>query len=162
MKKPSINLLLKNPNEISIWKRGFAFLIDILILELIVNLTFSSYIEKNIGNTGNIIEIYQYLSENYELFAPFLLTMSFISAFISLIYFTLLEWKLQQTIGKMIFKIKVNSKIKLWQALVRNIPKSLFFISYTYWIFLFDILYLAFTKQRFFDKLAKTSLVKIK
>ncbi len=162
MKKPSLNVLLKDPNEVSIWKRGFAFLIDMLILELIVNVTFSSYIEKNIGDMGNIIEMYRYLSENYELFAPFLLTMSIISAFIALIYFTLLEWKLQQTIGKMIFKIKVNPKIEFWQALVRNLPKSLFFISYTYWVFLFDIFYLAFTRQRFFDKIARTSLVKVK
>ena len=162
MKKPGISLLLKNPNEVSIWKRGFAFLIDILILELIINLTFSSYIEENIGDMGNIMEMYRYLSENYELFASFLLTMSIASALIALIYFTLLEWKLQQTVGKMIFKIKVNPKLEFWQALVRNLPKSLFFISYTYWVFLFDIFYLAFTRQRFFDKLAKTSLVKVK
>lgn len=162
MKKPSIDILLKNPNEISIWKRGFAFLIDILILELIINFAFSSYIEKNIGDLGNIIEMYKYLSENYASLQPFLLIMSIASALIALIYFTLLEWRLQQTIGKMIFKIKVNPKMELWQALVRNLPKSLFFISYTYWVFLFDIFYLAFTRQRFFDKIARTYLVKVK
>lgn len=165
MKKPSINILLRNPNEPSIWKRGFAFLIDLLIIQVIVNLAFSNYIEKSIGDGMNIIETYQYINANYELFSGFLLTISIITAAILLIYLTLLEWKLNQSLGKMIFKIKVssyNKKLKLWQALIRNLPKALFLINYVSWIFLFDLIYLAFTRTRFFDKLAGTYLVKVK
>jgi uncharacterized RDD family membrane protein YckC len=162
-RKPSINILLRNPNEVSIWKRGFAFLIDLIIIELIVNLAFNNYIQKIIGDDKGIIEMYQYINANYELFSGFLLTISIISAVIALIYFTLFEWKLQQTIGKMIFKIKVYpSKLKFWQALVRNISKVLFLIDYFSWVFLFDLIYLTFTRQRFFDKLAKTYLIKVK
>jgi len=50
MKKKTLNLLLRNPNEVSIWKRAFAFIIDLIIIQFIVNLTFYNYIEKNIGN----------------------------------------------------------------------------------------------------------------
>jgi len=162
-KKPSINVLLRNPNEISIWKRGFAFLIDLIIIEFIVNLTFNNYIQKTIGDNKGIIEVYQYINANYDLFSGFLLTISIITAIIALIYFTLLEWKLNQSLGKMIFKIKVYpAKLKFWQALVRNIPKALFLVNYFSWVFLFDLIYLTFTRQRFFDKLAKTHLVKVK
>ncbi|AJF62976.1 MAG: hypothetical protein QT11_C0001G0847 [archaeon GW2011_AR20] len=163
MKKETLNLLLRNPNEVSIWKRAFAFIIDLIIIQFIVNLTFYNYIEKNIGNNMGIIEMYQYLSINYEMFSGFLLTINIITAVILLIYLTLLEWRLNQSLGKMILNIKViPKKITLWQALIRNLPKALFLINYVSWIFLIDLVYLAFTKQRFFDKLAGTSLVKVK
>ena len=165
MKKQTLNILLRNPNEPSIWKRGFAFLIDLIIIQIIVNLAFSSYIKQNIGNDMSIIETYRYINANYELFSGFLLTISIITATILLIYFALLEWKLNQSIGKMVFKIKINSydkKVKLWQTLIRNLPKALLLINYVSWIFLLDLTYLAFTKQRFFDKLANTHVVKVK
>src|SRR3989344_594092 len=155
-KKLTVKDLLRKPYEVSIWKRGFAFLVDLLIIEFIVNLTFKDYIGTNLGNDKNVIEMYRYLNANYELFSGFLLTMSIITALIALIYFTLLEWKLNQTLGKMIFKIKVMpDKLKFYQALLRNLPKVLFLINYVSWIFLFDLIYLSFTRIRFFDKLAK-------
>lgn len=163
MKKQTLKILLRNPNEVSIWKRGFAFLIDLLIVEIIVNLTFSKYIEKNLGSDMNIIEMYKYLNANYDIYSGFLLIMSIITALIALIYFTLMEWKLNQSLGKMMLNIKViPNKLKFWQAFLRNLPKSLFLVNYTSFVFLFDILYLSFTKQRFFDKIAGTSLIKIK
>ena len=162
-KKLTVKDLLRKPDEVSIWKRGFAFLVDLLIIEFIVNLTFKDYIGTNLGNDKNVIEMYRYLNANYELFSGFLLTMSIITALIALIYFTLLEWKLNQTLGKMIFKIKVMpDKLKFYQALLRNLPKVLFLINYVSWIFLFDLIYLSFTRIRFFDKLAKTYLAKVK
>ena len=75
-----------------------------------------------------------------------------------------MEFKLRQTLGKMIFKIKVvqdTKKLEFWQVFLRNIPKSLFFVNYTIWIFLIDILYYSFTKKRLFDKIAKTDVEKI-
>ncbi|MEK6835701.1 MAG: RDD family protein [Nanoarchaeota archaeon] len=161
MKKSTLNYLLEKP-EVSIWKRGFAFLIDILIIQFIVNFSFRSQIEKQISN-GNLIEVYNLINQNYILYQPFILKLSIVTALLSLIYFTLLEWKLNQTLGKMLLKIKVMPKrLKFWQALVRNLSKSTFFINYTSFIFLVDLFYLGFTKQRLFDKLAKTSLAKVK
>ena len=161
MKKPTLNYLLEKP-EVSIWKRGFAFLLDIIIIQIIVNFSFRSQIEKQINN-NNFFEVYNLISSNYNLYAPLILKLSILTAILSLIYFTLLEWKLNQTIGKMVFKIKVAPKrLEFWQALVRNIPKAALFVNYTFFLFLADLFYLGFTKQRLFDKLAKTSLVKIK
>src|SRR3989344_9156093 len=161
MAKPSLNYFLQKP-EVSIWKRGFALLLDIIIIQVIVNLAFKSQIKEQISN-GSFIEIYNSINQNYSLYAPLLLKLSIITALLSLLYFTLLEWKLNQTIGKMVFKIKVMPKrLEFWQALVRNIPKAALFVNYTFFVFLADLFYLGFTKQRQFDKLAKTSLVKVK
>lgn len=163
MKKQTLNLLLRNPNEVSIWKRGFAFLIDLFIIQIIVNLALSNYIKQNIGENMNIIETYQYINANYELFSSFLLTISVITAIIALLYFTLFDWKLKQSIGKMALKIRIMpDKIDFWKALTRNIPKALFFINYTSWILLFDLIYLSFRRIRFFDKLAGTYLINVK
>jgi len=164
-KNKDIDFLLKSPEEVSIWKRGFAFLIDIIIIQFIVNITFSSYIKNNLGENKNFFELYNYINSNYELYSRFLLTLSIITSIMTLIYFALMEWKLNQSIGKMIFKIKVksdNKKLKFKQVLLRNIPKALLFVNYVSWIFLLDIVYLSFKRIRFFDKLAQTNVVKIK
>lgn len=154
---------LKKEN-VSIWRRGFAFLIDILIIQFLVNLNFSKLLVSDLGNDKSLIELFNYSLENYSSLEPKLLTLSIITAILALIYFVLFEWKLKQTIGKMIFKIKVsseNKKLELWQVLTRNIPKIALFINYIIWILFIDLIYHSFTKKRLFDKLAKTNVEKI-
>ncbi len=149
--------------EVSIWKRGFAFLIDVIIIQFIVNLNFSKVLDTELSDKS-LVELFNYSLENYSSLEPKLLLISIVTAVSALIYFILFEWKLRQTIGKMILKIKVNSETKtleFWQALVRNIPKAAFFVNYTVWIFLIDLIYHSFTRKRLFDKLAKTYVKKI-
>jgi len=153
----------KDNDKVSIWKRGFAFIIDVLIIQFIVSLSFNSLIDDEL-DSKNFIESLQYSINNYETLAPKLLIISITTAILALIYFTLLEWKLQQTVGKMILKIKVVSDLKrleFYQALLRNVPKALFFTNYTLWIALFDLIYHSFTGRRYFDKLAKTNVVNV-
>ena len=149
--------------EVSIWKRGFAFLIDVIIIQFIVNLNFSKVLDTELSDKS-LVELFNYSLENHSSLEPKLLLISIVTAVSALIYFILFEWKLRQTIGKMILKIKVNSETKtleFWQALVRNIPKAAFFVNYTVWIFLIDLIYHSFTRKRLFDKLAKTYVKKI-
>ena len=72
-----------------------------------------------------------------------------------------MEYKLKQTIGKMIFNIKVSSEgnLEFWQALVRNISKPININI----LLLVDILYMLINKThlRLFDKLAKTEVVEV-
>ncbi len=153
---------LKQYNEVSIWRRGFAFIIDIIIIEFLVGLSLNNFIENNIDSSKSLTETFNLMFQNYEALGPKLLIISIITAFAALVYFTLMEWRLKQTIGKMIFKIKVSSesKLKFSQSLIRNIPKACFFVNYLIWIFLIDLIYHAFTRRRLFDKLANTNVEK--
>jgi len=144
-----------------IWKRIFAFLIDIIIIEFIVNLSFNDLIKKQLNINGNFLEIYQTLSGNYQQFTSLFLFISIITAIIALIYFTIFELKMQQTLGKMIFNLKVKSvkgKLNLKQVLIRNTPKVLFFIDGLFLVLLIDLFYLIFKKERLFDKWARTTV----
>ena len=150
--------------KVSIWKRGLAFLIDIIIIEFIVGLNLNKLLENNISKDKSLTELFRYSLENYSLLEPKLLTISIITGIMALIYFTLFEFYLKQTLGKMLFKIKViseNKKLEFWQALLRNIPKAALFINYIVWVLFIDLIYHSFTKRRLFDKLAKTSVEKV-
>ena len=77
---------------------------------------------------------------------------------ISIFYFIALEYRLRQSIGKMIMRIYVVSDIKelrIWQVLVR----SLFLLADIIWIV--DIIYYLFNKEkrRLFEVLSKTRTV---
>ena len=151
--------------QVSIWRRGLAFLIDIIIIQFIVNLSFNKILEPELGTDKTLVELFNYSLENYSSLEPKLLLISIVTAFCALIYFTILEFKLQQTLGKMLFNIKVVSERKTLeysQVLLRNAPKILFFVNYTSLLFLVDILYYSVKKQRLFDKLARTSIEKVK
>ncbi len=134
-------------------RRFFAYLIDILILDLIIvypfkNLLKSFNLDLNWNNINQLSQI-----SNYGL----LLTIGLSIGILSLLYWVFMEWKLKQTIGKMIFNIKVISEgnLEFWQALVRNISKPINILL------LVDILYMLINKThlRLFDKLAKTEVV---
>src|SRR3989344_6922545 len=155
--------MVKYKEQVSVWKRGFAFIIDIIIIQFLINLSFNKILEDSFGSDKSLIELFNTGIENYSTLQPKLLLISIVTAIAALIYFTLIEFKLRQTLGKMLFKIKVvqyTKKLEFWQVLIRNIPKSLFFVNYTIWIFLIDILYYSFTKKRLFDKIAKTDVEK--
>ena len=150
--------------QVSIWRRGLAFIIDILIIQFIVNLNFNKLLAADLSNDKSLIELFNYSLENYSSLEPKLLTISIITAILALIYFILFEWKLKQTIGKMLFKIKItseNKRLEFYQVLIRNLPKAALFVNYTIWIFFIDLIYHSFTRRRLFDKLAKTNIEKI-
>jgi len=155
--------MVKYKEQVSVWKRGFAFIIDIIIIQFLINLSFNKILEDSFGSDKSLIELFNTGIENYSTLQPKLLLISIVTAIAALIYFTLMEFKLRQTLGKMLFKIKVvqyTKKLDFLQVLLRNIPKALFFVNYTIWVFLIDILYYSFTRKRLFDKIAKTDVEK--
>ena len=157
--------MVKYKEQVSVWKRGFAFIIDIIIIQFLINLSFNKILEDSFGSDKSLIELFNTGIENYSTLQPKLLLISIVTAIAALIYFTLMEFKLRQTLGKMLFKIKVvqyTKKLDFLQVLLRNIPKALFFVNYTIWVFLIDILYYSFTRKRLFDRIAKTDVENIK
>jgi|SRR3989344_275990 len=136
-------------------RRFFAYIIDILILDLIIVYPFKNLLESfNLDfNWNNLSQLTQ--TGNYGL----LLTVGLSIGVLSFLYWTLMEWKLKQTVGKMIFNIKVSSEgnLEFWQALVRNISKPINILL------LVDILYMLINKThlRLFDKLAKTEVIEV-
>lgn len=149
--------IVKMPAQI--YKRMVAYLIDIIIISLIVIWPFKNTLESLNGlDDFNYYTKFQFLMDNPEKTMQLAL-ISILIVILTLIYWTILEFKLRQSIGKMIMNIKVASKRKnftIRQCLVRNISKPLDLV------FLFDVIYLLFnkeSKQRYFEKISDTIVI---
>lgn len=112
----------------SVWRRGFAYLIDIFLLNFILIMPFAPIL-KPLKNEKLL------LIKDFNL-NIFLAVISI--AVLSYIYFVYLDYKLQRTIGRMVFRIKLKSKGKLtlYKVLIRNITKPFLII------FALDALYM--------------------
>ncbi len=81
-------------------------------------------------------------------------------AFIALLYFAMFEYKLQQTIGKMVLGLYVVSEkggLSIWQAVGRSIFILPIFPFILLWII--DPIYLIFKKIRLSEILTRTMTV---
>lgn len=111
----------------TLWKRVFAYIIDVFIITLLIEAPFNTLLKKVIGDSSkkSFSELYSYLLLNPLSSNILLLTTLFI-AVLSLLYWSVLEYKFGQTIGKMLLKICVVSekgKLTFRQCIIRNIAK---------------------------------------
>ncbi|MBI2671116.1 RDD family protein [Candidatus Woesearchaeota archaeon] len=115
------------------FRRALAYLIDILI---VIFITYPLWSIK--PDTTQYVVIKQVLS-----------------IVILILYFSLLEYKVEQTIGKLIMNIKVKTKgrLKYKQTLIRNLSK----VS-TIVLLIDSIPLLKSEKQRYLEKLTKTEV----
>ena len=131
---------------VRLWKRVTAFLIDYALIGLIIVYPFKDFFTK---------------SENYSVLnsSKDIALATFIIVVLTLLYWTLLEYLLKQSVGKAFFNIYVRSKdkkeLKLWQCVVRNLSKISLIILFL------DSLQLLFKKdyQRYFEKISNTEVV---
>lgn len=128
-------------------RRIIAYAIDVLILNFLILKPFKHQI--------NIDKLFA-INLNKEF-----IIISLSISILTLLYFTLLELTVRQTLGKMITRIYVSSTKKeftLQQALMRNITKI---VTLTLAL---DVLYAVINKthQRYFEKLSYTEVLKIK
>jgi|TARA_Y100000310_G_scaffold341870_1_gene442624 uncharacterized RDD family membrane protein YckC len=149
LKKSELNKLLGKNDVAPFWKRVIAYIIDILIINSIVVLPFRD----------SLNEIYKgemLFKVSFNDIKSVLL-MSMIIAILSLIYWVVLEYRIQQTIGKHIMNIYVISmtkKINFSQIIIRNVTK----ISLP--LLILDILYMLNNKsQRYTEKLSNTKVI---
>ena len=136
------------------WKRVVAYIIDSIIISFIITTPFTSALTTK--EVTNFTELYAYLQTT---FSTTFLMMSLIIALLTLVYWTILEWKFQQTPGKVFLKLTVISKkkpISFKQALVRNITKLSTIILI---IDCIGIIRNKTTKQRFFEKITNTQVI---
>lgn len=163
MKKSGLNL----PKERSfigpaiVWKRMLAFVADLLIINFTLFFPFKKIMQNSIPEFGSYSEAYSFLSTNQSYTAT-LTIVSLIMASFAILYFALLEYKLGQTPGKMLFNIFVLNdvkKISFWQYIVRSIFIIPIFPFVLLWII--DPLFIFFTKtnQRLSEILSKTKTV---
>ena len=164
MRKKIINLTSEKGiiGPALLWKRIAAFFVDILIINIVIFWPFKNLLKKFIsGDVQSFTATYNFLMQDPEL-AKTITTISIIMAILVIAYFTLMEWKIGQTIGKILFNIKVvseNNKLSLWQCFIRNIIFIPIFPFFLLWII--DPLFMIFTKknQRLCEIMSKTRVV---
>lgn len=145
----------------SVLKRAVAFIIDIIIVDLIILFPFKSIFESVIPETGSFSETLDFLRANVELNIS--ITMIVLSAaFLMMLYFIILEKKLNQTVGKKLLNLYVESQtkeLKYWQLFVRSMFLIPLFPFVLLWII--DPIVMFFTKdsQRLSEILSKTKVV---
>ncbi len=138
---------LKKKKIASLWKRILAYIIDIIIINIII--------------VGPFLPILNSLNINFTLkhinTILFIFLVIFVIALISIFYWSILEYKIKQSVGSLLFNLEVNSKfkkLKFWQCFVSNISKPFSII------FILDLIYFLFNKkQRYFEMLSKTELI---
>ena len=138
----------------SVFKRLFAFVIDILIVDLVLLYPFSRVLSKVLENKISAADIAGIIGGNSYLI--FSITLVF------LLYFILFEHKLGQTIGKMLvnlYCVSAEGKITLWQATARN----LFLIPVVPFIFLWviDPLFILWRNQSLSEFFTKTRTIEV-
>jgi uncharacterized RDD family membrane protein YckC len=144
-----------------IWKRVLAFLADILVLNLVVFFPFKKILSKMIPDLKSYSEAYNFILANQS-YSKVIVLVSVVMALFAILYFVLLQYKLKQTIGMMLFNISVISEIKklsVLQCIIRSIFLIPIFPFFLLWII--DPLFMIFTKtnQRLSEVLSKTKTV---
>ena len=107
--------------QASVLKRLFAFLIDLLIINIIVLFPFKRIFRGIVPNPESFSNTLDFLSNNSS--TP-LTVIVLAVAFLSILYFMIFEKKLQQSPGKMLFNLYVKSQtkdLKYWQLFVRSV-----------------------------------------
>ena len=144
-----------------LWKRIAAFLIDISMLNLLVLFPFRRLFEDILPKNYSFSEAYRFLATSTD-YEGFIKSVSFTMSLLVILYFSLMESRMRQTIGKMLMKIYVvsdNKELKTWQAFARNIVFIPLFPFILLWIL--DPLFMFFTKtnQRLSEILSRTRVV---
>jgi uncharacterized RDD family membrane protein YckC len=145
--------------QASVLKRIIAFLIDLIILNIIVLFPFGSILGEIIDQASSFTDTLDLLSSS----SSFQLSMIIGAiSLVTVLYFAIFEKKLGQTPGKMFFKLYVigeKKEVKYWQLLAR----SMFLIPYFPFILLLfiDPIVMFFNKdgQRLSEILSKTKTV---
>ena len=144
-----------------LWKRIAAFFIDVTIIILFILFPFRSLLQNIMPKDYSFSEAYNLLSTSIG-YTKFISFVSFAMLILVILYFFMMERRMQQTIGKMLMKIYVvsdNNQLKAWQLLARNLVFIPIFPFVLLWIL--DPLFMFFTKtnQRLTEILGRTRVV---
>lgn len=142
------------------WKRLLSFMIDFFIIQVIVFGPFSPAIANSLPLSEDFMENYAYFQNNPGIIEG-LMSIFLVAFFLVGVYFVIFEFKMKQTPGKMLFKLKVvpleKEELTFWKVLARNIAVVPIFPFSALWIV--DPLYMIFTGSRLSDKFSRTKVV---
>ena len=147
--------------QASVLKRLIAFVIDLLIINMIILFPIRRVFEKIIPDTQSFSKTLDFLGDKSG-YSTSMTVIILIVAFLTILYFMLLEKNLKQTPGKMLFNLYIDSQtkdLKYWQLFVRSIFLIPIFPFALLWII--DPIVLIFTKdnQRLSEILSGTKVV---
>jgi len=147
--------------QASVLKRLIAFIIDLLIINLIILFPFKKIFNNMIPQTESFSKTLDFFGSNTE-FSTAITVIVLLIAFLTILYFVLLEKKLNQTPGKILFNLYVESQdkeLKYWQLFVRSMFLIPMFPFILLWII--DPIVMLFTKQnqRLSEILSRTKTV---
>ena len=136
----------------SFWRRFFAYIFDSLFLTFVILAPLIQPFKMNFSDLSFSDAMSMLVSSHY-------IALTFVIALFVLLYWSILECWLGQTLGKMIFGLSVEGRkkkpISYLQALIRNISKVSTVLLF------FDTLYMLVTqkKRRFFEVLSDTQVI---
>jgi uncharacterized RDD family membrane protein YckC len=145
----------------SLFKRFLSFVFDIIIINFFIVLPFRPLMTKYLGEGKSFSEMISYVQNTPEVMQK-VSTIVFFISILSLLYFTIMEWKFGSTFGQKIMKLKVTSEnehVTFWQSLLNNMFILPFFPFFILWIV--DPIHMLFNEEgrRFSEKIAKTKVV---
>lgn len=132
----------------SMFKRLFALIIDLIVINIIIVSPFKEILMKFVETTT--------INFNQVIPSHIYTTITFISI-VALLYFAIFQSRMQQTLGMMLLNIKVDKKIGLGKAIVRNLFILPFFPFSLLWII--EPLYLHFRGNRLLENLTHTRTI---
>ena len=129
------------------FRRLFAFLVDLAVVDLIITRPLSKLISEEFNEFSDLLN-----------FSLELVLISILIGIFAVLYWTILEYKIGQTLGGLIFKLRarsLNKRMSFPQAILRNATK----ISIV--LLLIDSINILFSekKQRYFEVLSRTITV---
>jgi len=137
----------------SIPRRLIAFIIDLLIIDFVILSPFNKFFQMIIPS-GTLSEQIRFFQENPKISNPINLLLIVIGILV-LFYFTIFEYKISQTPGKIITGLYVipQKKVKFINYLLSNITFIPVFPFYLLWII--DPVYMIISpkNQRLMEKL---------
>ncbi len=146
-------------SRVPLWRRAFAYIIDFLIIGLIILIPLQGFY-SDIPEEGGLSEAMTYLSDREM--TPQMFVIQFLIAFLSILYWAILEYKLGQSIGKLLMGIKIeravsfkNKRISFWECFLRNVSK------FNLILVILDSLYMLFKRgeQRYLEVVTNTRVV---
>jgi uncharacterized RDD family membrane protein YckC len=158
-------IMLKIPEQkpivvnASLFKRFFAFVFDLLVVDFVIVSPFRSILQNMFPKSG-FLHAYSFLSNNPQIISMLYLVVVAITA-LGLAYFVILERALGQTPGKMLFSLYIvdGGSGSRWQYILRSLFLIPIFPFVILWIV--DPVFLLFSKehQRLTEYLSKTQVV---
>ena len=138
----------------ALWKRVCAYLIDALVVSIIIGLPLNRFYPRTIPNPETMVDVWASLRETMS-FQTMLISL--IATVLTILYWAVLEYKISQTLGKALMKIRVRSlvgSLSFKQCFIRNLSKT------STLLLLIDSLFMLRShRHRYLDMVAKTEVV---